>query len=169
MYIAFGQRSAYSVINPCQTAFCPLKITFIHLFLSSPSFPSITHLLFLSPLPFCTSRPSTPLLGLPPPSSCLLFSSPVFPDLGGQQDGGQGVDCVPSCHSDAGMGRGSESDQLHQVSCKIFRYIKNVFRYVCQLRGHQCPSCASVFLSTSCMCTCGMPISSRHQSRLTTV
>lgn len=91
-------------------------------------FPPLS--LSLSLLPFWTLRLSTPLYSdSPPPSSCLFFSSPVLTNLRGQQDGGQGVDSVSSCHSDTGMDWGSESDQLHKVSC--LRAISDIsnFRY----------------------------------------
>ena len=123
-------------VNLRQTALCPPRITLIHLFSSSPI---IASLLFLSPLPFLNPfaafHASVSFSLLPP--SCLSLSSPVsFWNSGGEQDGGQGVDSVPSRHTDAGMDRGSESDQLHKVSLVFKWHLQNVKLQV----RYRCPS-----------------------------
>lgn len=60
-----------------------------------------------------------------PSSSPSFLRAPLllcnFPDLGGQRDGGQGVDLVRSGGAPAEMHRGSGSDQLQQVSLAVWR------------------------------------------------
>ena len=114
-----------------------------------PGSPSLNHLFPSSPIPPPLLSPSPPPFLSPfasfhasasfslLPPSCLSLSSPVaFWNSGGEQDGGQGVDSVPSRHSDAGMDRGSESDQLHKVSFCFFTWRLQIVKLqVC----YQCP------------------------------